>query len=136
MESRDIIEPVAAKGKTYCYIVRASYNPVKTTFVTPNSAIQQLGFVVRQKGETINRHAHRQVQRTITGTPEVLIVRSGRCLVDIYSEAKVTLSTHELTAGDVIVLVAGGHGFRMVEDTVLMEVKQGPYVGFDDKELF
>jgi hypothetical protein len=41
-----------------------------------------------------------------------------------------------LETGDIILLVAGGHGFRCLEDTVLLEIKQGPYTGLVEKEAF
>jgi hypothetical protein len=130
------IEPVSFHGKVYCYIVRSSYSPTQTTFVTSQDSIQQVGFIVRDKGATIARHVHRTVERRIIGTPEVLLVRTGRCEVDLYSDEQERIATCQLFAGDVILLVAGGHGFRVLEDTVLMEVKQGPYMGQDDKSLF
>ena len=56
--------------------------------------------------------------------------------MDLYDEERRHVATRELRAGDVILIAAGGHGFRMLEDTVLLEVKQGPYVGLDEKERF
>ena len=72
----------------------------------------------------------------IRGTSEVLIVRRGRCEVDIYNDERQIVATRELRLGDVMIMVGGGHGFRMLEDTVLLEVKQGPYTGVDEKERF
>ena len=46
------------------------------------------------------------------------------------------IATRELATGDVMLMVGGGHGFRMLEDTVLLEVKQGPYTGVAEKERF
>lgn len=66
----------------------------------------------------------------------MLVVRSGRCQIDLYDRERRHVATRELGAGDVILIVGGGHGFRMLEDTVLLEVKQGPYTGLDEKERF
>ena len=52
-------------------------------------------------------------------------VRDGSCEVDLYDESRMLVATRELTQGDVVLLVSGGHGFRMLEDTTLLEVKQG-----------
>jgi hypothetical protein len=79
---------------------------------------------------------HRAVKRQLIGTAEVLLVQAGRCEVDIYDKGCRLVATPELAAGDLIVLLAGGHGFRMLEDTVLLEIKQGPYGGTDEKVLF
>lgn len=92
--------------------------------------------MVYPRGGEVPRHLHRQLQRQLVGTSEVLVVRRGRCLADIYDEDRRLVATRELQTGDVLLLVAGGHGLRMLEDTVFLEVKQGPYTGLDEKERF
>jgi hypothetical protein len=46
------------------------------------------------------------------------------------------VATRLLEAGDFVLMVSGGHGFRVVEPTILLEIKLGPYAGPEDKELF
>ena len=70
------------------------------------------------------------------GTSEVLVVKKGRCQVDIYNNLKEPVATRELRQGDILLLVDGGHGFRMLEDTIFVEIKQGPYTGLEEKERF
>jgi quercetin dioxygenase-like cupin family protein len=126
----------SSTGLPLAYVVRAAEDPRETTFVTPDEANLQVGFVVYPAGGEIARHSHRPIERTILGTSEVLVVRMGRCELDIYDEAQTLVTTRELREGDVMVMVGGGHGFRLTEDTVLLEVKQGPYTGPDEKERF
>jgi hypothetical protein len=66
----------------------------------------------------------------------VLLVKKGRCEVDIYNDQKEIVATREMREGDILLLVKGGHGFRMLEETVFVEIKQGPYTGLDEKERF
>jgi hypothetical protein len=66
----------------------------------------------------------------------VLFVRRGLCEVDIYNNERELVSTEQLREGDILLMVDGGHGFRMLQDTVFLEIKQGPYMGMDDKERF
>jgi hypothetical protein len=63
-------------------------------------------------------------------------VRQGRCEIDIYNDDRQLIATRELREGDIMLMVGGGHGFRMLEPTVLLEVKQGPYIGVDEKIRF
>jgi hypothetical protein len=63
-------------------------------------------------------------------------VRSGRCEIDLYDTRRRLVATETLERDDVILLVEGGHGLRMASDTVLLEVKQGPYTGLAEKERF
>jgi quercetin dioxygenase-like cupin family protein len=125
-------EHIAAGGVTLALVLRAGPKTGGTQFVTPPEASLQVGVLAHTEGTTIPRHAHREVERNITGTQEVLIVRSGSCEVDVF-DGEELIATPRLTPGDVIVLLAGGHGLRMLEDTVLVEVKQGPYLGVEDK---
>ena len=130
------VEEIADNGKPLAYIIRGKLNPEKTTFPTAPESNLQVGFVVYAAGGQIARHVHRPLERHIVGTSEVLVVRKGHCEVDIYNEERQLVVTRELRPGDILVIVSGGHGFRMLEDTVFLEVKQGPYIGLDEKERF
>jgi hypothetical protein len=125
-----------AREPCLAILVRSGFAPEQTTFVTPPEHAQQLGFIVYRKGDSIPRHVHLPVTRTITQTPEVITVRSGSCEVALYDGQRQFVASRRLAAGDVIILLSGGHGFHMLEDTVLVEVKQGPYAGVMEKERF
>ncbi len=132
----ELIEHIRHNGESLACIVRAGLQPDSTAFVTPEDWTQQVGFVVYPAGGEIVRHVHRPIRRNIVGTSEVLIVRRGRCEFDLFGEDGTRVATRELCTGDVAIILAGGHGFRMLEDSVLLEVKQGPYTGMDEKEYF
>ncbi|OHB70887.1 MAG: hypothetical protein A2W23_09605 [Planctomycetes bacterium RBG_16_43_13] len=117
-------------------IISADYKPDKTDFITPLDYKQQLGFIVYQGGQAIVPHCHIPMNRSLVGTSEVLFLRSGKAEVDLYTEEKKLHATRVLNQGDMILLVSGGHGFRMQEDTIMVEVKQGPYIGIEEKERF
>jgi hypothetical protein len=130
------IETIADDDRVLAYIIRRELDPPKTTFLTPDILNFQAGFIVYPENSEITRHIHKPIHRELNGTSEVLMVRKGRCEVDIFTQGKTLISTHELRIGDVLLLVSGGHGFRVFEDTVLFEIKQGPYTGLDEKERF
>lgn len=123
-------------GQPLVYIIRTNPNPEKTTFITPPEFKQQVGFVVYPAGGEITRHLHLALERHLIGTCEVLVLLKGRCLMDIYNDTKELVTTKELAQGDVMLMVGGGHGFRIIEDTVFLEVKQGPYLDTEEKERF
>ncbi len=118
------------------YIIRGSELPSQTTFLTPPEFKQQVGFVVYGQGGEIAPHVHRPLERHLIGTSEVLVLRKGSCLLDVYNDDRQLVATRELQAGDTMLMVGGGHGFRMMEDTVFLEIKQGPYTGVEEKERF
>lgn len=130
------VEIISADKQTLCFIIRRTIHPDHTLFITPPDARQQVGFIVYPANTTIKRHRHKQFERHLVGMSEVLIVQKGHCTVDIYDDASNLVVTRFLELGDVIILTGGGHGFNILEDTVLLEIKQGPFLGTDDKELF
>ena len=136
VETTQYVEHILWDGKPLAYIIRAEMQPRATTFLTPPEFKQQVGFVVYPTAGEIQRHVHRPLERHLIGTSEVLIIRKGRCEIDIYNNQRELVATRELWQGDIMLMVDGGHGFRMLEDTVFLEVKQGPYTGIDEKERF
>lgn len=134
--STAMVEEIVSEGRPLAYIVRSLHLPQETTFVTPPDLNLQVGFIVYPTGREIPRHAHRPIERRIAGTNEVLVVRQGRCEIDVYDLERRFVATRELRENDVIIIVAGGHSFRMLADSVLLEVKQGPYPGVEEKERF
>jgi len=132
----ELIEKIIWQDVPLAYIIRSEMNPTETTFLTPPEFKQQVGFVVYPAGGKIQRHVHCPLERHLVGTSEVLIVRRGRCEIDIYNNERELVATRQLRQGDIMLMVNGGHGFRMLEDTVFLEVKQGPYTGLEEKERF
>jgi len=132
----ELIEHITWHGQRIATIVRRDFVPGQTTFISPDSYYQQLGFVVYPAGGVVPRHSHMPLQRHLVGTPETLLIRKGRAEVELYAMDKTPLGTHLLEEGDLIQLVSGGHCLRCMEDTVFLEIKQGPYTGLVEKERF
>jgi len=132
----DRVETITHQDKVLCILVRAIPGPAQTEFYTPNDYNLQMGNIVYPAGSAIPRHSHRPVTRTVTGTSEVLVVQKGRMLIDLYDDARNLVATREMATGDAVALVSGGHGFRLLEDTILLEIKQGPYSGIQEKDRF
>lgn len=123
-------------GQVMAIVIRASHHGNGIDFFTPPEFSQQLAYMCRPSGHVIDPHVHNAVSREVQFTHEVLFVRRGRLRVDLYSNDRTFLRHLILTTGDVILLASGGHGFEMLEETELIEVKQGPYAGDRDKTRF
>jgi hypothetical protein len=132
----NLVEHICWEEKPLTYIIRSGFLPDKTEFLTPPEFKQQVGFIVYHKGGEIQRHVHLEIDRKLKGTSEVLVLKKGHCLIDVYNDNRELVATRELFAGDIMLMVGGGHGFRMLEDTVFLEIKQGPYTGIEEKERF
>jgi hypothetical protein len=131
-----VIETIDADGQILAYLIRSGPLPEATRYLTPSDAPLQVGHVVYGAGQEIPRHVHLPVERHLIGTAEVLIVQQGQCEVDIYTSDRRLLTSRQLNVGDIMISLAGGHGFRVQQDLVLLEVKQGPYPEGADKERF
>jgi len=132
-----MIQQIDYQCRTIAYIISGNLPlPDKTTFITPDECGQQVGYIVCKENQIINRHFHNAITREVVGTTEVLYILSGRCFVDFYDDTQNHIATHELKKGDLLIIVAGGHGFRMIENTVMLEIKQGPYCGLHERERF
>jgi hypothetical protein len=66
----------------------------------------------------------------------VLVLKKGRLRVDFYDRQMRYVESHMLEAGDTILLATGGHGFEVIEEIEMLEIKQGPFVGESDKTRF
>jgi len=131
-----LVEHITWNSQHIATIIHRDYMPDTTTFISPDSYYQQAGFVVYPKGGEVARHSHLPLQRHLIGTPETLIIRKGQAEVKLYALDKSYLGVWILEEGDIILLVAGGHFLRCLEDTVFFELKQGPYTGLVEKETF
>lgn len=124
------------QGKILAIVIRSSYSEPGITFCTPDDFSQQLAYMKHPKGKVIQPHVHNIVKREVLYTKEVLVIKSGKVRTDFYTEDQMYVSSIVLNTGDVILLASGGHGFEILEDTELFEIKQGPYAGENDKTRF
>lgn len=132
------IEDIVYQGKLIAFIVKKGYAPKKEThFLTDESLFQQVGFLKNSQGYVLKRHIHNAIERTVIGTPEAFLVRQGKIKVCIYSMDKKLICERIIKRGDMLFCVGGGHGFEFLVDSILLEIKQGPYFEQkQDKEFF
>ncbi len=131
-----MIEQIIDGEIVLAILLRREFKADGIKFLTPDSYSQQLGYMNRPVGYVIEPHVHNPVSREVEYTNEVLYIKSGKVRVDFYNSSKAYLESRILEMGDVILLIVGGHGFTMLEDSEIIEIKQGPYVGESDKVRF
>ena len=131
-----MIETVNVGSSTLAFILRASFKKDGIEFFTPNDFSQQLAYMNRPAGYVIPPHVHNPIKREVQYTKEVLFIKSGKVRVDFYTDEQAYVESRILGAGDVILLAFGGHGFHILEAAEIIEVKQGPYAGDQDKTRF
>ncbi len=131
-----MIQTITHNKKTIAIIIKHNYAKDGVSFFTPNDFSQQLAYMKHPSGKKIQPHTHNPISRQVHNTQEVLFIKKGKLQVDFYSDNQQYLESTVLEAGDVILLASGGHGFNVLEDLKMIEVKQGPYAGDQDKTRF
>jgi hypothetical protein len=131
-----MIDKIIYENLVLALIIRSDFKKEGIEFFTQENDSQQLGYMYRPKGYVIKPHRHNLVQREVHLTQEVLYIKTGKVRVDFYTNNQLYLKSVVLYSGDVILLSDGGHGFKMLEKSEIIEVKQGPYCGELDKVRF
>lgn len=130
------LELIKKKEKLLAMIIKNDYESEGVDFITPNDFSQQVAYMHHPAGKKIDAHVHNLVHRNVVLTQEVLFIKKGKLRVDFYDDYEDYLESRILGAGDTLLLVSGGHGFTVMEETEMIEVKQGPYSGDADKKRF
>ena len=132
-----MIEKIIHKKKMLALIVRGKYRRKKGIhFFTPESATQQFGYMKHNRKHIIKPHLHQKRLTKILSTTEVILIMKGVLRVDFYNQKKKYLYSKILKKDDIIMLVHGGHGFKVLKNVEMLEIKQGPYSVSKDKVKF
>ena len=129
-------EILKLNNKIIAIIIRAGFSKNGIEFFTPNDFSQQLGYMKREKDYHIEPHIHNAISREVMLTQEVLFIKSGKVRVDFYSDDQEYYESKILNSGDIILLANSGHGIVTLEESEIIEVKQGPYLEEEDKVRF
>lgn len=131
-----MIEYIDSNGEILALIIRQDYHEQGIHFLTDEHYSQQLAYMHHPKGKKIDAHVHNLESRNVIYTQEVLVIRKGKMRVDFYKNNHDYIESSVLNEGDIILLASGGHGFEVLEELEMVEVKQGPYLGERDKTRF
>ena len=132
-----MIEKIFYKKKLYALIVKGSYRKKKgINFFTPPYTTQQFAYLNHKKNHVIKPHKHKKRLTKIMSTTEVVLILKGILRVDFYTLNKKYLFSKILRKNDIILLVHGAHGFKVIKNVQMLEVKQGPYSDSKDKIKF
>ena len=132
-----MIKEIIHKNKLYALIIKENYQNKKgISFFTKNDANQQIGFMSHPKNYLIKPHKHQKRETKIFITSEVIIIQKGKLRVDFYDTGKKYLFSTIVKKNQIIMLVHGGHGFKVLEPIKMLEIKQGPFVSNKDKVKF
>ena len=123
-----MIELVKNEEIVYCIIIRSNYNNDGYNFFTEDSASMQIGSLIFKKGKIIEPHYHRKIDRISKKCAETIFVKKGRVKVNFYNPKNFNFLEYRiLDPNDVMLIQDGAHGFEVIDDLEMIEVKLGPY---------
>ena len=130
-----MVEKIEWKGKVLATVLRKGYDEEGVNFITSPDDPLQLGVLKHRGGTRIKAHSHKDSPRVIRQIQEVLFIQYGKVEVEFYDDKENRITGRTLSSGDTILLSSGGHGFNVLEDSKIIEIKQGPYYGAEkDKQ--
>lgn len=129
-----MIEEIKYKKKILAYIIKYKKKN-GTNFLTPERLTYQIAFIKHKKNHIISPHFHLRNIRRVNITSEILIIKKGRLRIDFYIKKNKYFFSKILLKNHIIVLLSGGHGFRVLKPIEMIEIKQGPYKKEKDKIL-
>jgi hypothetical protein len=130
-----MIERVEYGGEVLALIIRQNYEPEGVNFITAEDNPLQVGVLKHQKSSKIKPHLHKSSPRIINAIQEVLHIAYGKVEAEFYGGNGKKVGSSILNSGDTIVLLSGGHGFNILEDCKIIEIKQGPYRGVEEDKV-
>jgi len=126
-----LIEVVRDDGQEIAMIVRAGCLDQRVAFFTPQHFPLQFGLLKYAKGASAPAHTHPDVSRLITKSQEIIHVEKGKARIDIFGSKGQLCASKVLSAGDSALFTAGWRGWTALEETEILEIKQGPFVEGD-----
>ena len=134
----DSIIQINHKKKLYALIIKKKRKFTKkgVDFITKDKDLLQLGFINHKKNHYIKSHIHLKKPRIINYCTEVLLIEKGKVKIKFFDNKNFDIKNDKiLNKGDIIILFQGGHGFKILKKTQIIEIKQGPYVEGKDKKI-
>jgi len=124
-------------GDLIAIIIPKDFGNEGINFISEENFPLQVGISIYNKGNNIKAHYHQKRKIEIEKIQEIIYLQKGRVKVDLFDLNNEKFESAELYEGDTIFFVDGGHGFEILEDSKIIEVKQGPYLGrnVDKKEI-
>lgn len=129
------LEYIKNKNNLIAIIIKRKFKKKGTHFLTENKLSLQLGYMQHPKNHQILPHYHLKQKRIVHNTNEILFIKSGKVRIDFFLKKK-KFTYRTLEKGDFIAIVSGGHSFKMIKPTEMIEIKQGPYSSHKDKVVF
>jgi len=132
-----MIEKIEEDGIILAIVVRRDYNKEGLNFFTNEEHSFQIGIHNVKKGKRYRAHKSLPFKKLENlKANKIYLIQRGTAKIDVYNNKNLKITDVFLYEGDLILFITGGHGITVMEDTKMIEIKQGPYRGVDDDKVF
>ncbi|MGD9129921.1 MAG: hypothetical protein PVJ09_05535 [Candidatus Woesebacteria bacterium] len=123
-------------GETIALIIKANHQVDNLEFFTKDNDPLQVGIHQKEKGIKLTPHIHLSNTKVVSEVHEVLYIIEGKIRVTYYTIDGDIITKFILNKGDILIHQKMGHGFEILEDAKIFEVKQGPFPGTKHAKIF
>lgn len=125
-----MIDQVIYKGEEIAVLAHDTHQTADVTFLTNNDDTLQVGLLRRPAGRAAAPRRRIYAPQVIGAMQQMIYVIEGTVTITLYDEVtEEGITTIEMHAGDAIFLRKQAHGVHFTKDSLILETKQGPYVG-------
>lgn len=121
------MKSIICNGEILGIIISHEFIKIGANSFTLYTNSKQPAGICYPKGCIVPPHVHNPHVKMLEFTQEVLVIKLGKVRIDFYDDDRQYVESHVLKVGDVVLLAAGGHGLKILEDSVIIEVAQRPF---------
>lgn len=120
------------------HITPEDIKPGLLSFSNDDEFIQVVSWGHYEKGKYLQDHWHNEFEREAKRTYEVVYVVKGAIEARIFDLDLVPVEVLRVSQGEMLILLESAHGYTILEeDTTVLEIKNGPFMGVEkDKTKF
>lgn len=120
------------------YITADDIKPGLISLTNDNEFLQVVAWGHYEKGKYLQDHWHNEFERTALRTYEAIYVVKGAIEARLFDLDLIPVETITVKQGELLILLESAHGYTILEDdTTVLEIKNGPFMGVDkDKTKF
>ncbi len=130
---------IVSEGKILArHITPADITPGLISFTNDDEFLQVVAWGHYEKGKYLQDHWHKEFERSAMRTYEAVYVVKGAIEARIFKLDLTPVETFVVKQGEMLILLESAHGYTILEeDTTVLEIKNGPFMGVEkDKEKF
>lgn len=119
---------IKSEGEIFAAVIDLETVKEGTFPVTDPAWSLQLLLMNRTKGHVVAKHTHQKITKTTEQPQEAIVVMKGEIEASIFDKAGALIEKRNITAGQCLLMLQGGHEIRVIEDSLMYAFKDGPFI--------